>query len=116
MLIENTELEYIETDAIALDYYLCDQVENKIDWAQRVWENCRLCYEGEEVASVYKTRKNQTWKERAIELWENKKKRRREAITKEFKKENTDQNILQIQLDPNYKTATQKYNEATVII
>jgi len=89
--IENTELELDDIDADVLDYYLGGDSETKEQWAQRVWDFCRRKDQGEDLASVYATRKNlegqntQTWQERAFELWDNKKQKRKESIKKDLK-------------------------------
>jgi len=111
MKIADTNLDYKEEDATALDYYLGGDGETKEEWAQRVWNNCRLHYEGTFVSSVYNIKPNQTWQERATELWENKKKKRRRALANEFGKSNIDSDIAKIKSDPKYKTRAQRYQE-----
>lgn len=101
MKIKNTELEYEEVDRHVLDYYLGGAGETKEEWAQRVWDCCKRHSEGEKLPRVYARAKNQTWQERAHELWENKKKRRKEAIIKELRI--IPPEISNIQLHPRYR-------------
>ena len=88
--IDKTELEFDDVEADVLDYYLGGDTETKEQWAQRVWDCCERKFKGENLASVYKTSKDQTWQERAYEIWENKKYRRRESIKRELKIEEKD--------------------------
>jgi len=81
--IENTELEYTDADAIALDYYLGSDCETKDQWAQRVWSKCAeykatggMGYDGKGMESVYKRC--------PYGLWEEKKGRRRAKLMEEF--------------------------------
>lgn len=85
MKIKNTELEYEVEDGHVLDYYLGRPAETKEEWAQRVWDCCRRHSEGEKIPRVYAKSPNQTWQDRAHELWENKKKKRKEAIMRHMK-------------------------------
>jgi len=110
MLIENTELEYDEVDEVCLDRYLGKHLENKNQWAQRVWNNCKAHSEGEYISRVYDAREGQTWKERAKELWENKKNKRKIRLCEEFKVKNRDE-ILTLKSSSKYKTADQLYDE-----
>ncbi len=110
--IENTELVYEEYEAVGLDRYLCEQTETKETWAQRVWDCCRRQSEGEDLARVYKAKPEQTWQERAQELWGNKKNRRSIAVCFEFKQnEVSSETLLRIKNDPKYKTAQQMFDE-----
>jgi len=83
--IENTELEYTDLDCDILDYYLGGKSETKEQWAQRVWECCELKSKGRDISKVFNPSKGQSWKDRAKELWGNKKTERKEAILKELK-------------------------------
>lgn len=112
MRIENTELDYQEHESVGLDRYLCTNTETKDAWAQRIWDCCRRQSEGEDLARVYKTKPEQTWQERAQELWDNKKKRRCIAVCFEFKEnEVSTESLLRIKNDPKYKTAQQMHDE-----
>lgn len=113
MRIQDTELEYTEADAISLDFFLGSFVESKEDWAKRVWNNCRLHAEGQPLPRVYRKKENQTWQERAKELWENKKRKRREKLCQIFDSRNnmSDEAIIQIKNKPEYKTADKRYQE-----
>lgn len=106
MKIENTELEYDETEGHILDYYLGGHSETKEQWAQRVWDCCRRHAEGEGLARVYQKSYNQTWQERAQELWDNKKTRRRSALKRELKAKEED--LPDIRSHKNYKTRSQR--------
>lgn len=83
--IENTDLDIDETEGKILDYFLGGVTEDKEQWAKRVWDCCRLYSEGKEISRVYATKQGQTWQERANELWNNKKKKRKEAIKRQFR-------------------------------
>jgi len=112
MLIENTELEYNEEDEVCLDRYLGKHMENKDQWAQRVWNNCKAQSEGEEIARVYKTNPGQTWQQRAQELWENKKAMRKKRLCQEFNlKDAKKDTILSLKRSKKYKTADQLFDE-----
>lgn len=103
--IPNTELDYEDHDAIVLDHFLGGDGEDKIEWAKRVWNGCKDHFEGKKVPSVYKPMENQTWQERAKELWENKKQRRKEALCKNFKlPDEKPETLLRLKDDPRYKT------------
>lgn len=106
MRIVDTELDYEEYDAVALDHYMGEVTETKENWAQRVWDCCRRQSEGEDISRVYKKKDGQTWQERAKELWENKKMRRAIALCFEFgvKEEPSEEVLMKIKDDPNYKT------------
>ena len=108
MRIENTELEYSELEAVGLERYLSSQAETLDQWAQRVWDLCRRQSEGEDLARVYIAQDGQTWQERAQQLWANKKRKRAEAVCKEFGyKEVSDETLTQIKDDPTYRTKEQ---------
>lgn len=110
--IENTELAYEEYEAIALDRFLCTHTETKENWAQRVWDCCRRQSEGEDLARVYKAKEDQTWQERAQELWNNKKNKRCIACCFEFKETDiSEETLMRIKDDPKYKTAQQMFDE-----
>lgn len=111
MRITDTELDYKNEDSVALDYYLGGGGETKEQWAKRVWDNCRLHSEGTFVSSVYDAKPGQTWQDRAKELWDNKKNKRREALGKEFKKGNDDASMNEIKSDSKYKTRDQRHQE-----
>lgn len=109
--IANTELEYDDVDAHVLDYYLGDEYsESKEEWAGRVWSCCRLFAEGvPNLPLVYRASEGQTWQERAKELWENKKKSRREAIKKDLKI--TDEDLPNVARHEKYETRKQLEHE-----
>ena len=110
--IENTELSYEEYEAVGLDRFLCTATETKEAWAQRVWHFCRRQSEGEDLSRVYKTKRDQTWQERAEELWEEKKMRRCQACAFEFgETDYSEQTLLRIKDDPKYQTAEEMYLE-----
>ena len=83
--IDGTELEYEDDDEVVLDFYLGGEGETKVEWAKRVWDSCEKHAKGEITIPVFACRKNQTWKERAHELWENKKLVRKKAFVKFLK-------------------------------
>lgn len=103
--IDETDLEYTDAEAVCLDRYLATSFESKHEWARRVWDSCRLHAEGNYIARVYATKINQTWQDRAKELWHNKKYKRRIALCKEFDlKEPSDEEILSLKQSDKYKT------------
>lgn len=106
MIISGTELEYDDVDAKVLDYYLGGDSETKEEWAQRVWNFCKRSSEGEDTASVYKCGEGQTWKERAKELWENKKNSRRQVI--KFELNISDSELATVDIHPKYQTRSQR--------
>jgi len=109
MKIEKTDLEYTEADAVVLDTFLASSREDKTRWAQRVWDCCRRTSEGEVISRVYQCHSDQTWQERAQELWENKKAGRREAFKFIFGlAEVTDESIVAFKSNPQYKTADER--------
>lgn len=98
MKIKDTELEYYEADATALDYYLGSSYETKEQWAKRVWDNCKEYAEtngmgynptGKKMPSVYAQCPHC--------LWENKKRRRRAAMMKEFTGKECDKKLLDME-------------------
>lgn len=112
MRIENTELDYEEHEAVGLERFLCTNTETKEHWAQRIWDRCRRNSEGEKMSRVYRAKEDQTWQERAKEIWENKKKRRCIAVCFEFNRtDDSPETLLEIKNDPKYKTAQQIYDE-----
>ena len=103
----STDLEYNEADKVALEYYMGGETESHDDWADRVSEFCSqyqsnngLDNDGNKLPSVYAN---------SLEnLWENKKKRRREAISKVFSCECTDEAIEALALHENYVKSADK--------
>lgn len=96
MKVDETELEYNEADAVCLDAYMTSETETKEMWAKRVWDCCRRQSEGEDISSVYVANKGQQWEDRAKELWENKKRRRRYRFCQKHKSLNdmSDEKIM----------------------
>jgi len=84
MKIENTALTYEEEDKIALEYFMGEDTETFESWAKRVWSLCEQSELGIGVPRVYKRSSGQTWQERAVELWTNKKMKRKLVLLKMF--------------------------------
>lgn len=101
--IEGTELEFEDHDEVVLDYYLNGEGETKEEWATRVWDCCKRCFEGEDEARVYKCRPGQTWQERAKELWENSKSVRKDHLAKFHKIKDDRQSLLDFKEDQRFK-------------
>lgn len=113
MQIQNTELDYSELEAVGLERYLSSATETVDQWGQRVWDFCRRQSEGEDLSSVYIAGEDQTWQERAQQLWSNKKRKRSQAVCKEFGYNAVSDEILtQIKDDPGYQTKEQMLLEA----
>ena len=103
--VENTELDYEEHESVGLERYLGNTTETKEGWAQRVWDCCRRQSEGEDVSRVYNTKRDQTWQERAKEIWDEKKMRRCHALCREFGENDvSEETLMRIKDDPKYKT------------
>lgn len=123
MRIPNTELDYEEPDEVALKRYLGGLGENIDQWAQRVWTLCEAKSKEipieeldvipdpipEILPRVYKAKSGQSWKDRAKELWENKKYQRKLALGREFGFNSLPSNaqIMQMKVHSKYKTRDQ---------
>jgi len=124
MRIVDTELDYEVEDEIALRRYLGGDSESMEQWAQRVWTMCEaksneIPFEDENalpdtsieiISRVYEAAEGQTWQERAKELWENKKTKRKQAIGREFglKKMPSKEQLILMKKDLRYKTRDQE--------
>lgn len=124
MKIENTELECNEAEEMCLRRYLGKETETMEAWAQRVWSMCEAKSKedpeqmGEYVKPlprVYKAEEGQTWQERAQYLWDEKKKKRKEAMCREFQLMfGSDEEILKLKTDGKYKSADEMHAESIV--
>jgi hypothetical protein len=137
MKIKDTELEYDEAEAVALDYFLGGSNEDKDAWAQRVWKNCEL-YKNNNGLDENGKKLPPVYSKDPHFLWENKKRRRRAALMAELKgikkdkelleekiikedlkkgkkpewsPELADSEILKLKTDPAYKTRKQRDDE-----
>ena len=104
--IQNTELEHSDEEGDILDYFLGGISETKEQWAQRVWDCCERQANGEDIASVYIASEGQTWQERALELWENKKSKRREVLKKDLNLK--DEDLKSLKQNPKFKTRIER--------
>lgn len=137
--ISNTELEYNESDAVVLDYFLGGSRESKEQWAQRVWS---LCQEYKTTAGRGSDGKGMSscYARDPKDLWEEKKIRRRIVLMKKlldrhpnddekafldniivnisdsktitWSNSHSDVETLKLKDDPKYQTANERYAES----
>ena len=106
--VNETELDFEDHEEVALDYFLNGEGETKEQWAKRVWDSCKRCADGEEMPAVYKCMKDQTWKDRAKQLWANKKLKRKEALVKQYKLNDDKESLMAFKLDDRYKIKVER--------
>ena len=137
MQIDETELEYDETEAVCLDRYLGGSGECKCTWAQRVWASCYE-YANTNGAGNDGNGMSSVFARDPRSIWEEKKRLRRAALVREMHntvmppeyldvgniekdiKNNVkpvwkfafaDGEVMKLKDDPRYKTRDQGYAE-----
>lgn len=106
MKIEGTELEYTETEGIALDYFLGGLGETKEQYAQRITEMCSE-YTATEGCGNDKQGMPACFSRSAECLWREKQANVMARLLREFGYKYTEDEILKLKEDPEYRTATE---------